>query len=447
MKLFSISIQVKIFTVSLLATHLVACQPNSSTDKATGVSVPVVEPKGDEIPPTNPPVVKTASGVVLEVQKKVELREDRANIEEFKQNLNQYVVTIKIPEELFVEDIQIVGSQNPLALNPKYTYLPKHKATYQDGVYHITETFNLWQKDFKSKKITYKIITQDKTLEEMSFELYPDLVVKAAQNQPLSLASIGILSGHYRFGVLFLEKGSVLSTQGASVKLQVQRLYVDDAKIESFSDEEANTFPSYGEAGRSGGHLVIQSDFAIGRLTVEMRGTTGGKGYPALIQDKTAKVRTRGADGAVEHYCDAPVVKPAPSGARTLRNRRLGGCGVICLRDPQDGLPGDNGFDGFDGNKGGVGGSSGFVEVHVANPAPDFQVQVFHFPGKGGLGSPGSPGTPGTPGGLAGEDFGICRKARTGVPGLNGKNGVNGANGAPGATEVSHITIAGQKVL
>lgn len=450
MKILSKDLQIKLVMTNLIALNLLACQPSSSN--STQSPVDATTPQATEVEgagnaPSNP-TATSASGITIEVQKKVELRADRANIEEFKKNLNLYVVKIKIPEEVFLSDISIVSSENPHAVNPKYTLLVKGQATYEQGFYYLTNSLNLWDKDFKSKTITYKVISQEKTVEEVAFELYPDFVVKEAQGQALSLTSVGILSGHYRFGVLLFEKGSVLRTQGAAVKLQAERLYADDAKIESFSEAEANTFPAYGVAGRSGGHLTINAVSAVGRLTFEMRGTTGGQGYPALVQDKKAQVRPPGQDGDIEEYCEAPFLRNAPLDVKALNNRFMRGCSVICTKNPEDGLPGDNGFDGFPGNKGGVGGSSGFVEIHIEKPAPDFQAQVFHTPGKGGLGSPGSPGTPGTEGGLPGNNFrGICAQARQGAPGRNGMPGANGANGDSGATEVSQITIAGQRVL
>lgn len=420
-----------------MALQILACQPTESPSTNTAAG----EPQNNQS--------QTAANtrVTIEIHKKVELREDRSNIEEFKNNLNLYVAKIRIPEDVFVEDIKIRTSKNPSALNPKYTQLAKSEATYENGFYQLTETLNLWQQDFNVKTVIYKIIGPDSTIEEVSFELYPDLVVPGEQNQTITLASLGILSGNYRFGVLFLEKGTVLSTQGASIKFQVDRLYADEARIESFSVHQANVLSSYGEAGRSGGRFTLQAVSAVGQLTFEMRGTAGGKGYPALVQDKKASVRPPGAPGVFEHYCDAPIWKSPRSGPMDLKNRRMGRCEMICVKDPEDGLPGENGFDGFPGGKGGAGGASGFAEVFIENPAPEFQVQIFHFPGQGGLGSPGSAGTPGTDGSLPGEDFGICRKARKGAPGINGAHGANGENGPEGATEVSQITIAGQKVL
>lgn len=431
----------KLVAASWLMVALLACQANHSSP------APTREQTSPTVPSDQKSFVSAANGIAIQIQKKTDLRSDRANLDEFKKNLNSYNTSIQIPEDVFVGDIRIIRSLNSTALSPHYDEISKNQAIYEDGAYLLLDSLSPWDKDLTPKTITYKVISQEKTLAEASFELLPDFLVTTNENRNVTLSSLKILSGQYRFGVIFFEKGSVLNTEGAAVQFQAERLYADDATIESFTKEQAQTLPPDGEAGRSGGSISIRAVSAAGRIKFEMRGTTGGRGYAAPLQMQVRGAGLQGTPGVVRPHCDAPFSKSWDPSVARMQSQIFRFCGPICVRNPGDGLRGENGFDGIQGGRGAIGGPSGFVELDIEKQEPEFQVQVVHVPGNGGPGGVGSPGTPGGEGGLPGQDFNVCAKARKGAPGAHGLAGEIGETGAVGITESSQVTIAKQRIL
>lgn len=444
MKSLNVVFIAKLLAACGLMTTLVACQGDSSPRITSQTPAPTQKQAPNPAAPQS--FVSAENGISIKIQKKTALRLDRANLDEFKKNLNVYLAEIQIPEDVFIGDVRLIRSFNATALNPQYEHISKSNAVYENGMYHLTESLSLWEKDLTPKQVTYKIITQDETLAEASFDLLPDYLVANAEDQNAQESSLRVLSGEYHFGVIFFERGAVLTTEGASLVLHAQRLYADDAKIQSFTEEQAKALPSEGQAGRSGGRIVIRAASAAGGLKFEMRGTAGGRGYVAGPQTQVKGVSPQGAPGVVGHFCEAPVLK-TKNGVWSLQSRSLGRCSYECVRHPGDGLPGENGFDGLPGGRGSRGGASGFVEVDVDKQDPEFHAEVAHLPGQGGPGGAGSAGTAGGEGGLPGDDLGICRKARKGPTGAQGLPGATGPAGSAGDIEVSQLVISGQKIF
>lgn len=376
------------------------------------------------------------NGIVIQIKKAVELRDDRSNYQAFKENLNTYEAKIIIPEAAFTSDLEIVRSNNVSAVNPYYESISKTSAEYVSGQYVITDTLNLWRHDLNSKTLTYKIYSGEAISGEVTATLAPDLLITRSE-KPITLQSLGISSGEYNFGVIFLEEGSVLQTEGLVVKLNADRLFSENAMIETFSEEFAQAVPIQGRVGLPGGELKMNMVRAMGNLSVYMRGTHGGKGRDAEVQTNIGAKGAKGADGENHEKCH--YSKEAPLGEI---------CSIVCDKNPGSGGQGAQGPKGNQGGVGMVGGASGIAEVIVEEKVGFFDVRLTQQAGKGGQGGNGSVGGTGGAGGDAGKVVERCSKdVRAGTQGPQGPQGDQGPEGADGVLEESSVIIAGKKLL
>lgn len=425
----------KLFLIAILSGQLLACQGTDGNIPQTPTS------SGSDAQEVNPRRV-LAEGVVIEVRKVADLREDRSNYSEFKSNLNIYETKLSIPENIYVNKLEIKRSFSSLAVNPAYESISKVDAKYVSGQYVISDRLDLWKNDYGQKSVTYRIYSQEKLIAESTYTLLPDLLV-SSESKVTTLQSLGISSGAYKFGIVFIEKDNVLRTEGQEVYLEVGRLYAEDtATIESFSREEAEALPTPGQVGKNGGYLSLKAGYAMGNLNVHMRGTAGGEGLPAAAQTGVGAKGARGADGVVGRVCEPRGI---PFNSLVERPGGLF-CERYCAKDPTNGSAGEKGPKGLRGGVGMIGGHSGAVDIAIQKGSY-FTASLLVEAGLGGPGGAGSEGGKGGEGGDPGSSHGECRGAARGAQGPQGEKGDMGSSGPRGVEERSSITVNGQSII
>lgn len=408
-----------------------------------------------------PAVVKTSAqqekrevlsnGVVIEIYKVSELRNDRSNYSAFKKNLNVYETKITIPEHVFTSDLEISRTLNASSLNPSYEIFSKSDAELiDDNKYVVTDQVSFRGPDLTPKTVTYKVYTNETLNGESSATLIPDLIIEK-NAEATTLQSLGISSGKYEFGVVVFENNSVLRTEGGSVLFKAHRVFAENAIVESFSKEFAEAAAPIGQVGKNGGHFNLQAEQGWGDLTIYMRGTTGGQGFPAKEQTAIGAPGAKGANGRrVKTMCDhvGPHVVSAKAELFSFSETpEAMVCEWNCFAPDNggDGLPGPAGFEGGVGMPGGL---SGLAEISIHQELGKFNVEISRTAGAGGLGGDGSQGGAGGTGGPPGDAAKGCEPAGSaGRAGAQGHAGPRGQNGEDGRLEQSSIIINGEKAL
>ncbi|WP_374031977.1 hypothetical protein [Bdellovibrio bacteriovorus] len=231
------------------------------------------------------------------------------------------------------------------------------------------------------------------------------------------------LEFHYK--EVILKKNAVLYTMGHRVRLHIDRLESDGARIQTLPLEFK---AGVGQAGRHGGHILLDVGTAKGSLRVQMLGQDGGQGRAGAAPDESMR-GLAGEDGKVS-LC-------AKAGEHFER---------------ASGKDGGKGHQGKSGSNGSPGGDSGTLEVMIQS-GKEFQLEHYRNPGLGGNGGAGGKGGPG---GIGGKAVGMAKpsdgsfmscsfKATEGRPGLEGSAGINGQPGPPGALQ--SVCITRQKVI
>ncbi|MFV3407217.1 hypothetical protein ACNH6C_01340 [Bdellovibrio bacteriovorus] len=231
------------------------------------------------------------------------------------------------------------------------------------------------------------------------------------------------LEFHYK--EVILKKNAVLYTMGHRVRLHIDRLESDGARIQTLSPEFK---AGIGQAGRHGGHILLDVGTAKGSLRIQMLGQDGAVGKAGAAPDESM----RGLAGENGKF-------------------------ALCAKSGEyfelaSGKDGGRGRTGKSGSNGSPGGDSGTLEV-VIQSGKEFQLDHYRNPGMGGAGGSGAKGGPGGYGGKAmgmvkGSDgtFLPCSyKALDGNQGPEGHAGVNGQPGPPGALQ--SICITRQKII
>lgn len=414
---------------------LAGCKSNSDSSAA---------PKGATVQPQlyGQQIETLANGVKIEIQKVAPLDMDTSNYGAFKQSLNRISAKVYIPEEIAasVNVRKSVTVPGEFLVSPQFKTVNEKKTT-GNGYYTVSIEENLWNQDAEDKildlrprTLTIKIYSKEGLLGESAVTFLPDLIVSTTEDgSSTQLKSLGIISGAYSFGVVFLEAKTVLETQGVDVKLQMNRLYVaEQASIISFSEAEASQEPEQGQNGRSGGVLELIADKADGKLSVFMRGTKGGKGLEAIDQNEIGTTGTQGAAGTTEKKCK---VDSKAGGNEDI-------CTDVCATHPANGSVGGKGPKGIKGGVGMRGGSSGLAKIIVTQPIRYFTADVFTFAGEGGPGGDGGKGGRGGHGGAPGNKPKVCQDAATGPQGPEGDRGDQGTAGDAGQKESElHLSL------
>lgn len=391
-----------------------------------------------------------ANGIVIETYKLSELRSDRSNYKSFKQNLNVYETKITIPEHVFTSDLEISRTLSANSLNPYNELVSKADAELIDNNFVVFDRVTFREADLDPKAVTYKVYTNETLNGESSAILIPDLIVDNSK-EAVTLQSLGMQSGQYEFGVIVFENHSVLRTEGTTILLKAKRVFAENASVESYSFEYALAQTPDGEPGKNGGRFALQTEQAWGSLTINMRGTLGGKGFPATAQTEKGADGAKGENGRREkRMCESVGVKSVSGKTEwslNTANPEAMICEWICY-DPKNGANGSVGPDGLKGGTGMLGGMSGSAEVYVYNTIDKFNVTVTSWSGIGGVGGDGSPGGIGGMGGAPGDIAKGCDSgASAGLQGASGAQGAQGDKGEDGRIEKSSIVINGEIIL
>lgn len=426
----------KLLTIMLLTIGVAGCQ--QAADQVAETTPAAMTQKN-----MNRPVRELMSnGIVIEIKKAVELRNDRTNYTDFKNNLNVYETTMTIPEQVFTGDLQISRSLNALALNPRFETIAKHDAEFVNGHYVIKHRLKLWESDLIPKTLTYKFYSHETLSGESSATFYPDLIIPS-QNEAgvTTLQSLKIKTGSYDFGVVFFENRSLLRTEGAYLRIRAQRLFADQAAVESFSAEKAREIPVSGTVGLNGGRVIIEAQQAMGDLSITMRGTDGGQGYAGLLQTASGK---KGATGTAGVRAKGPCEHVGPKSVLS-GDTWAAPAAIICewtCHKPGNGGVGESGAAGNRGGNGMPGGASGLAQVIIEKELGRFTVNVESLPGYGGPGGIGSEGGLGGAGGDPGAIANGCHEgAQAGAQGARGPKGADGDKGPDGLIEESSVII------
>lgn len=214
--------------------------------------------------------------------------------------------------------------------------------------------------------------------------------------------------------IVEFEPGSMLITNGHYLGIKAEEIRLTgDAQIVSFRGARPNR--SLGDAGQSGGSVILQADRVTGsRLVIDLRGEDGMKGMMGSPGEAGSK--------------GSPSAHAVNGGTRGCIN------GVNAGR-------GGTGGTGGTGGQGGAGGSGGSVIVRIASGVTDGALSRISVSATNGRTNPGSSGSggdpgPGGPAGLGGDPSGggpTCGSKPTGPAGTVGQPGQAGKAGASGA--------------
>jgi hypothetical protein len=216
---------------------------------------------------------------------------------------------------------------------------------------------------------------------------------------------------------LTFQPGGVLYTMGKKVRIQVQDLKSTGGKIATFPENQTAVL---GRDGRSGGHIQLLAQLAVGDLQIEMRGEIGGQGATGPKPVESMKGAT-GPDGVLERV-------------------RNGNSGIIFCREAANGGRGGQGSKGQIGGVGMRGGDTGTLELNLQDASMlDYKVTL--FPGAGGRGGNGGEGGKG---GDGGKPVACASKhGGKGPTGPTGDSGDRGSSGPVGQQQTYCVIISG----
>lgn len=234
------------------------------------------------------------------------------------------------------------------------------------------------------------------------------------------------------FNRLFIEKDSILLSQGADVSVDVNEIIARDGARISWLPTSPAAPPNTKGAG--GGLIHIKAKAATGVLNIVSIGQSGGVGLKGGSGGVGAP-GARGVDGEADYYSECWMARLPRIPLGTFLREGPGHCSKnwYCKRQTGDGTPGGQGLPGGAGSPGQAGGDTARILVEVADPR-DFRIDHMLIPGVGGEGGAGGDGGPGGPGGEPGsrDSHNQCRVASRGPTGPRGNTGPRGANGPAG---------------
>lgn len=390
------------------------------------------------------------NGITLELGKAVSLNEDLDNYSDFEANLNQYEIKITVPQELMsglkVKKAEITSGT--LEIDPNFGVITKLNPQVEGGNYVIILKDSLWPAirydqsgdevkvipDFRAKSVIVKVEFEGKNIADLRKEFLPDLVINNSKLK--TLKSLGLDSEEFYFGTIFLKKNSILKIENISTILHVDRFFAEDATIETFNDDEVKNSVD-GFPGISGGHFKIFANQVKGILTVNMRGTAGGKGRDIEKRTDIPQKAKNGANGSSELVCKMGSIKGGGEDH----------CNYKCVTQPTNGDTGLKGFKGLPGGTGFSGGSSGSFSLIAQSKKDFFEVSAEILPGLGGIPGKSGEGGPGGEGGEPGSTVKSCGNATKGATGAQGDIGDPGIAGKDGEKENSSVVVEGLEIL
>ncbi|UOF01622.1 collagen-like triple helix repeat-containing protein [Bdellovibrio reynosensis] len=411
--------RLQLLSLSLILSFSMACQNNSTPEKAVTERKHTAEPENPDAPEKFEEVVEE-NGLRFTISRKVDLKADLSNKTDYLDNHNIFIVSIGI-EKKWIDQVEVYRTD---VRTKEVRRVNKEPASINNKKVLLEDSITASSSKIENKIYKYTVLRGGEKLAETEFQIQPDLYIPAGTK---SLADFGIESGEFRIGTLLMENQSRLVTQGKNVKLITQKFIVQNtviggvvsgARIETFTADVAKAEAAIGEKGRDGGTIVVETQHAQGNLTVYLRGTKGGAGYDNANPGEDGNP---GEQGYWEtSSCDQP---DEGSGSGSCR----------CLEGPGNGYDGEPGEQGHPGDPGKPGGNSGSLEFRISKNE-NFKIQVERWPGSGGVGGKGSPGGKGGKGGAPGNSYN-CPRAKSGKAGPQGPEGEAGDFGPTGKKE------------
>lgn len=270
------------------------------------------------------------------------------------------------------------------------------------------------------------VIDEEVYLLNGQFLTAPELELELRQ----APSSLPVEELEFHFGEAILGKNAVINTLGHRVRLHIDRLESDGARIQTWPQQFK---PQPQQPGRHGGHVFLDVASAKGSMRIQMIGQDGGQGQAGAGPSESMKgaAGTNGAKGLCNHEFAAKA----------------------------QGQDGAQGLKGYAGGNGARGGDSGTLEINIGSGS-EFHLDHYRRPGHGGVGGAGGKGGPGGPGGSPGilspirpmvvgssgsgpkmDAARTCNhKVSAGKPGPEGETGDRGQDGETGVAQTICIT-------
>ncbi|MGZ3790034.1 MAG: hypothetical protein ACXVLQ_15970 [Bacteriovorax sp.] len=360
----------------------------------------------------------TAENITL--QRVTEFNSNFSNFEEFKENLNKYIV-----------HADFTGHEGEFTLSCETQSSPHDKKQFQKqfGVSTQTTDLTVDLNDIVAQKETLhcSVDSDSVTKKEIDFEIKRDLLLTNSVD-----VSKNMVAGKNYFGALVLDEDVVLETLGTNLDLRVDQLISSNATLTTFAQEK-NLRAANDQDGQSGGMLTINAASAYGQLKIKMRGQDGG------VVTKSPKKREE-RPIIDESFNGQPMITEYQESCDDRGDRQICGGWRSATQCPTDGKKGLKGFKGLKAYDGRNGGNSGIANVTVADGTL-FDLEITLTKGLGSLaghlgeGGPGSEG--GAPGSYDGAYIGDCSNKipSRGAIGDTGDLGDPGASGKDGSRE------------
>lgn len=355
--------------------------------------------------PTDLDLTPEAEMSTLKVTKKrkVQLEKDFSNFQEFKQNINNYEIT------LHAESGDYVGAGVECTKNLYDRNKTTFTSKFDEKGLRAKVSLTMESTDPMIVEYDCKVIDREIEMASAKIKLKKSFIVTGTQN----VISLGV-AGASSIESLVLDEGSVLVTDGAMVNLTMNELISNKGSIVTFAKENM-PLPLDNESGKSGGIINIVTEKGIGDISFELRGGAAGK------QTNTQSPRT-----------EIPATDPALDGGSNCR-------------------PGKQGHQGHKGHKGHPGFNGGDTGILLFRSFGEntLKMNVSYFPGLPGVGGVGGLGGTGGAGGKSGffnaqGAGGSCKN-----PGKQGPVGVvgdSGDSGLAGKTQRSSVIYTNEDI-
>lgn len=207
---------------------------------------------------------------------------------------------------------------------------------------------------------------------------------------------------------VFFFKDVPIMTNGYKIELVTEELIAEEATIQTFPESSK---AEIGVDGKTPGEINIKTKSAVGKLTVHMRGQSGGDGADGV--KFTSAAAGGGAPGEGESQCTC--------NRACIINSSGGTC--YCVKSGSAGGDGAPGLPGIPGGNAMPGGGSGKFTISIQD-GREFEIHTSK--------KPGLPGTPGKGGkGQIGGGGGIAHR-KASCPGPSGNKGKDGADAIDG---------------
>lgn len=350
---------------------------------------------------------------------RVHLAEDHSNLDEYIENINVHKMRLTAIDGLnsngSIQCKKLVAGQLDNVYSARFNQTGK-----------TTEILlSLFPADPIATEFSCRINDSlGQELKEIKFTVPKNIVVQSKTTLPEL--------HNQKIGTLLLTADAEIITEGRPLNLEVKNLISLNGTLSTFEISSIDLTPADTQ-GKDGGMIKINAEEAQGSLTVNLRGTNGGR--QSFVAQRPPK---------------------AHAGARGTCHERSSPRSC----DGQNGQPGYPAVNGKDGLKGGSTGSIDFI----LSKKSDFELMIIYSAGLGSEGAkaslPGEGGDGGAPGSVhirnpncgpgrttPMTDPSNCLTVITGQPGISGalgEYGVDGLPGSPGRNETSRFLNAAE---